>query len=103
MPHDGQDMMLKTNPILPDLLSLTQAALPAVDMVLERAKAAVRAVVEDQGRVSGALIEENQTAAHGLAWLATYAQSLHQMKDWAKRISSEDKFCEVEQLIQQIT
>ena len=42
MPHDGQDMMLKTNPVLADLLSFTAASLPAVDTVLTRAKDTVR-------------------------------------------------------------
>jgi (2S)-methylsuccinyl-CoA dehydrogenase len=102
MPHDGQDMTLKMDPILADLLQLTGASLPAVDDVLARAKSAVRAVVEDQGRVSGRLIEEHQTAAHGLAWLATYAQSLHQMQNWATRLHADGKFGEIEQLIHQI-
>ncbi|MDX8350305.1 acyl-CoA dehydrogenase family protein [Cognatiyoonia sp. IB215446] len=102
MPHDGQDMTLKTNPILADLLDLTAASLPAVDDVLARAKASVRALVEDDGRVSGKLIEDHQTAAHGLAWLATYAQSLHQMQEWAARLHAAGTFGEVEQLIHQI-
>ncbi len=102
MAHDGQDMTLKQNPILADLLSLTAAAIPPVEDVLARAKTAVRAIVEDGGRVSGKLIEENQTAAHGLAWLATYAQSLQQMQGWAERLQADGKFGEVEQLIHQI-
>ncbi len=103
MPHDGQDIELTTTPILPDLLSLTETALPAVDQVLTRAKATVRAMVEENGRVSGQLIEAHQTAAHGLAWLATYAQSLHQMQGWAGRLQDAGRFGEVEQLIHQIT
>ncbi len=103
MPHDGQDMELTTTPILPDLLSLTEAALPAVDQVLTRAKAIVRAMVEENGRVSGQLIEAHQTAAHGLAWLATYVQSLHQMQGWAGRLQDAGRFGEVEQLIHQVT
>ena len=99
MPRDTTDTM---SPILPDLLDLTRAALPAVDDVLSRAKAAVSAMTTVDGRPSGALIEENQTAAHGFAWLATYAQSLHQMQDWADRLTAQDRFGEVEQLIQQI-
>ncbi len=89
-------------PILTDLLGLTAAALPAVDDVLARAKAAVAAQVMSDGRVSGALIEAHQTAAHGLAWLGTYAESLRQMQGWAERLQSEGKFGEVEQLIHQI-
>jgi len=103
MAHDGQDMTLETDVILPDLLSLTRDALPAVDNVLAKSKDAVRAVVTDQDRVSNALIEANQTATHGLAWLATYAQALNQMQTWAEKLSADGKFGEVEQLIHQIT
>ena len=102
MPHDGQDMTQTSNPILADLLQLCDVALPAVDYVVTRAKAAVRETVTDGDRVSARLIEENQTAAHGLAWLATYAQSLQQMQNWATRLQADGKFGEVEQLIHQI-
>ena len=102
MPHDGQDMLMTKTPVLADLLALTRASLPAVDDVLARATDAVRATVTDGDRISGALIEEHQTAAHGLAWLATYAQSLHQMQGWAERLDADGKFGEVEQLIHQI-
>ena len=102
MAHDGQDMTLNQSPVLADLLALTAATLPAVDDILSRAKETVRATVSVGGRVSGALIEQNQTAAHGLAWLATYAQSLQQMQAWAERLQSDGKFGEVEQLIHQI-
>ncbi|MFU8823046.1 acyl-CoA dehydrogenase family protein [Yoonia sp.] len=102
MPHDGQDLHLTQSPILADLLQLTGAALPAVDKVLGSAKDAVRAKVTVDGRVSGPLIDMHQTAAHGLAWLATYAQSLTQMQGWAERLQADGKFGEVEQLIHQI-
>ncbi|MGJ8622894.1 MAG: acyl-CoA dehydrogenase family protein [Yoonia sp.] len=102
MPHDGQDMTLNQNPVLADLLALTAAALPAVDDIVARAKTSVRAMVTENDRVSGKLIEQNQTAAHGLAWLATYQQSLTQMQDWATRLQEQGKFGEVEQLIHQI-
>ena len=102
MPHDGQDLHLTSSPFLADLLDLTGAALPAVDTVLALAKDILRAKVSRDGRVSGALIDQHQTAAHGLAWLATYAQSLHQMQDWALRLQADGKFGEVEQLIHQI-
>jgi (2S)-methylsuccinyl-CoA dehydrogenase len=54
------------------------------------------------GRISGALLEANQTAAHGLAWLATYVESLRQMHAWAERLNGAGKFGEMEQLILQI-
>jgi (2S)-methylsuccinyl-CoA dehydrogenase len=69
--------------LLPDLLALTGAAVGPVDAVLEAATASVRALVSTDGRVSSRLVDENQTAAHGLAWLATYVESLRQMQGWA--------------------
>ncbi len=102
MPHDGQDLPMTQGPVLADLLTLTGATLPAVDDVLSRAKAAVAGLVSEDGRVSGQLIEAHQTAAHGFAWLATYAQALRQMQNWAMRLEEDGKFGEVEQLIHQI-
>ncbi|WIY27553.1 acyl-CoA dehydrogenase family protein [Parasedimentitalea psychrophila] len=91
-----------TPTLLSDLLALTNAALPPVDTVFQAARTAVAALVSENGRVSGRLIEQNQTAAHGLAWLATYQQSLVQMQKWAERLQDDGKFGEVEQLILQI-
>jgi len=102
MAHDGQDMALKASPALTDLLSLTKAALPAVADVVAKAKANVAALTTADGRISGGLIEEHQTAAHGFAWLATYDQSLQQMQAWAEKLQAEGKFGETEQLIHQI-
>ncbi len=103
MAHDGQDMtQMTTHAILPDLLTLTRQAVPAVEAVFEKARNSVREMVTSDGRVSGALIEANQTAAHGLAWLATYYQSLKQMQRWAEALDADGKFGEIEQLLHQI-
>ncbi|MEO0371388.1 MAG: acyl-CoA dehydrogenase family protein [Pseudomonadota bacterium] len=102
MAHDGQDMALNTPVLLENLLSLTEAAVAPVEGILATAKARLEDMVVEGGRVSGAKIEANQTAAHGLAWLATYVESLRQMQDWAKRLDADGKFGEVEQLIHQI-
>jgi (2S)-methylsuccinyl-CoA dehydrogenase len=91
-----------TDPILTELRSLTAQTLPAVDDILAIAKSTLRAMVTKDGRISGALLDANQTAAHGVAWLATYAQALHQMQAWADQLHSDDKFGEIEQLIHQI-
>ncbi|WP_171102804.1 acyl-CoA dehydrogenase family protein [Ruegeria sp. HKCCD7255] len=103
MPHDGQDVTTMTPAaVLPELLTLTRAALPAVQTVYDLARESVREMVVQDGRVSGGLIEANQTAAHGLAWLATYHQSLQQMQRWAEALDAEGKFAELEQLLHQI-
>ena len=102
MAHDGQDLTMDAQIIVEDLLKLTAEALPPVDGILDQAKASVRALVSVDGRVSNALVEANQTAAHGLAWLATYAQSLNQMHLWAEKLNADGVFGETEQLILQI-
>jgi (2S)-methylsuccinyl-CoA dehydrogenase len=90
------------SPILNDLLSLTKAALPPLEELLETATTTVRDLVTEGERVSGSLLEQNQTAAHGLAWVATYVESLRQMQGWAEQLQADGKFGEVEQLIHQI-
>lgn len=102
MAHDGHGLTSGAQVILDDLLELTGQALAPVDEILEKAKASVRDMVSVDGRVSNGLVEANQTAAHGLAWLATYAQSLNQMQLWAKKLSVDGQFGETEQLIHQI-
>ena len=98
MPRDVQGQTI----ILPDLLATTAAAVAPLRALLETAKDCVRALVVVDGRVSGAKVEAEQTASHGLAWLATYVESLAQMQVWAEKLTSEGKFGEVEQLIHQI-
>jgi len=88
--------------LLDDLLSLTRAAVTPVEQITELARTRLRAELSVDGRVSAALVEKNQTAAHGLAWLATYAQSLRQMQNWAEALDAQSKFGEVEALILQI-
>ncbi len=102
MAHDGQDVFTHQPVILNDLLALTRAAIAPVDAILETAKARLKDLLSENGRVSNALVEQHQTAAHGLAWLATYAQSLREMQKWAEALEADGKFGEVEQLIHQI-
>ena len=102
MAHDGQDLTMTQPILLPDLLTLTGAAIDPVAKVFETARAALRDRVTEGSRVSGALVEANQTATHGLAWLATYSEALRQMQKWAETLQSDGKFGEIEQLIHQI-
>ncbi|MFY0634395.1 MAG: acyl-CoA/acyl-ACP dehydrogenase [Vannielia sp.] len=101
MPHDGQDMTAQSA-LLPDLLNLTGAAIAPAKAILEKAQSHLKGALEKDGRISGAAIEANQTAAHGLAWLATYVQALEQMQKWAERLTADGKFGEVESLLHQI-
>ncbi|MDP3960780.1 MAG: acyl-CoA dehydrogenase family protein [Pseudorhodobacter sp.] len=89
-------------PVLPDLLAMTAAALPEVEALLDAARAALRDRVMQGGKVQAAALEAHQSAAHALAWLATYAQSLRQMRAWAGRLAAAGKFGEMEALLLQI-
>ncbi len=100
MAHDGAEM--PNSVILPDLLSLTEAALPPVEALLAEAQSTLRAAVDAGGRVSGAALEARQFEAHALSWLATYVESLRQLRGWAGRIAEAGGFGEMEQLILQI-
>ncbi|MGB0439975.1 MAG: acyl-CoA dehydrogenase family protein [Paracoccaceae bacterium] len=83
-------------------MALTGASVAPAQAVLAAAKQAVAARVTDNDRISNKLIEAEQTASHGLAWVATYVEALRQMQAWADRLNAEGKFGELEQLIQQI-
>ena len=101
MAHDGQDLDMKPI-VLPELLKLTGAAIAPLEALFETARTSVRDMVTDGDRVSGALVEANQCAAHGLSWLATYVYSLRQMQRWAEALEAEGNFSEMEALIHQI-
>ncbi|MEO0678120.1 MAG: acyl-CoA dehydrogenase family protein [Pseudomonadota bacterium] len=100
MAHDGQ-LQIETA-LIPGLLQLTGESVAPAEALLETAKARVAAMVSENGRVSGALVDAHQTAAHGFAWLATYVESLRQMQAWAEKLDAEGTFGETEQLIHQI-
>jgi (2S)-methylsuccinyl-CoA dehydrogenase len=100
MAHDGQT--LTPSPLLADLTTLTATALPQVEALFDAGRESLRARVTVAGKVSSAAMEEHQFAAHTLAWLATYTESLRQMQAWALRLAADGIFAEVESLILQI-
>ena len=100
MAHDGQS--ISASPQIAGLMGLTEAALPEVEALFTAAREALRARVTIGGKVSAAALEEHQFAAHTLAWLATYTESLRQLQAWGKRLQGDGKFGAMEQLILQI-
>lgn len=86
----------------PELLSRLDAAADAAMQLRERAKDGVAAKVAPGGKIDGPALEAEQHAAHGLAWLATYAEAVRQLADYAKRIAGEGRFGEMEALLSQI-
>ncbi|MFP6728665.1 MAG: acyl-CoA dehydrogenase family protein [Alphaproteobacteria bacterium] len=76
-------------------------ALAAAEALLDAARQAVAADVVSDGRVQGALLDEHQFAAHGLAWYATYVAALRQMLGWAERLEATGARGELEELMLQ--
>tara|TARA_B100002003_G_scaffold248960_1_gene284033 strand:- start:27 stop:1715 length:1689 start_codon:yes stop_codon:yes gene_type:complete len=89
-------------PILADLATLCASAMPAVEEIEMAARRALRERVTVDGKVSGALMDREQHAAHALSWIATYTESLRQMHAWSVRLAEAGKFGEIEKLILQI-
>jgi (2S)-methylsuccinyl-CoA dehydrogenase len=75
-------------------LERCQEAVAAADRLLHLARAGVRKTVDAAGSLDAA-----QASAHGLAWLATYVESLRQMLGWAKRLDAAGRLGEMEKLI----
>ena len=101
MPHDGQDTPRAT-PLMDGLMEQVAALLAPLDALQAAATDSVRTMVSDGGKVSAALIDQNQRAAHGLAWLATYVESIRQMHAWATRLTEAGTYGEMEALLLQI-
>ncbi len=88
-------------PLIDGLVEMAARALPAAEQLYAETRQSVGQLVIKDGRVSGALVEQNQTAVHGLSWVATYVEGLRQMLAWAERLSEEDRLGELEQLMVQ--
>ena len=90
------------DPMVENLLSLCKNAVSDAEILLETARVRLFEKVGTDGRISGAALQVEQFAAHGLSWLATYVESLRQMADWAERLDADGRFGEMERLILQI-
>jgi (2S)-methylsuccinyl-CoA dehydrogenase len=83
------------------LLGTARAGLDAADRVVNAARARAAVRFAPDGKIDGAALEEGQFAAHGLAWLATYVETLRQTLGWAERLEAESRFNALEQAILQ--
>ncbi len=85
-----------------DLPGLCREATEALAALLADATAALRARVMTNGRISGNLLDREQRAAHGLAWLATYVEALRQLGLYAARMADAGELGEVEEVLVRI-
>ncbi|MEL7216664.1 MAG: acyl-CoA dehydrogenase, partial [Pseudomonadota bacterium] len=93
---------LPESPVLNDSIALAEGAAAAAQSYATAAADALAVKVSAGDRISGKALEADQYAAHGLAWIATYAETLTQTAVWAKALDSEGQFGEMEALLMQI-
>ncbi len=97
------DMSHATSSLLaPDLLRLCDEAAENAERLVRRAVVAVRGKVSAGETLSSELMEREQHACHGLAWLATYCEGIKQMASYARRLNEAHRFGEIEALLTQI-
>ena len=81
------------------LIALARRATDAVEALLADATAAVRGRVTVDHQVVDALLDREQRATHGLAWLATYVESVRQLAAYAERMHAGGTLGEIEELL----
>ena len=82
-----------------EVLTQLDSALAAAEGYAAAAKAAVRPLVSKDGKIDRVAIDREQHVVHGLAWVTTYAETLREVRDWARALSEVGKFGETEQLL----
>ena len=87
--------------VIEHLLGHCDVAVAAAEHLADNAKEVMRGKVAPTGQIDGDLLEEEQFAAHGYAWIATYVEALRQMRAWAGRLNDTGLFGEQEALILQ--
>ncbi|MEI8395805.1 MAG: acyl-CoA dehydrogenase family protein [Rhodospirillaceae bacterium] len=89
--------------VLSNLLPTCAEAVAAVGELVEAARQSVLARVSGtNGKIDSGLLDTNQLAVHGFAWLNTYAEGLRQMYGWAADLCEAGRFSELEQLMLQL-
>jgi (2S)-methylsuccinyl-CoA dehydrogenase len=88
--------------VLDDLIGACRGALEAAHRYRDAARQTVKDLVAPEGRVDAGLLEREQTAAHGYAWLATYVAALEETLAWAERLQTDGELREMESLILQV-
>jgi (2S)-methylsuccinyl-CoA dehydrogenase len=85
-----------------EFFALGRKATHAIEALYQKAVATLRGKVVANGKLSNALIEKEQHAAHGLAWFSTYVESVREMLAYAERVNGEGRYGETEDLLTRI-
>ncbi|MGB8630792.1 MAG: acyl-CoA dehydrogenase family protein [Xanthobacteraceae bacterium] len=85
-----------------EVIAMLGDAVAAADALLDDARRAVADRVMVDGRTVSRLLDSEQRATHGLAWLATYVEALRQLADTGQRLANSGSFSETEELLLRI-
>ncbi|MDZ4692508.1 acyl-CoA dehydrogenase family protein [Terricaulis sp.] len=81
------------------VLTQLETAAGVAERYAEAVKAAVRPLVTVGGKLDRVALDREQHLVHGLAWVATYAETLRQVRAWAGALSESGAFGETEQAL----
>jgi (2S)-methylsuccinyl-CoA dehydrogenase len=85
-----------------NLPARAREAVMAVEALLADATNSVRERVMVEGSIMPRLLDREQRATHGLAWLATYVEALRQLAGYGERMQAAGRLGEIEALIVRI-
>ena len=85
--------------LIDDVLTLCAEAQQTVEHVFNSARQTILKKISIKGKISSDILNSEQFAAHGLAWLAIYVEGLKQILAWATRLESSGELDELEILI----
>jgi (2S)-methylsuccinyl-CoA dehydrogenase len=86
----------------PTIIVALGDAVGAVEALFTDARRAVADRVTIEGRPVARVLDREQRATHGLAWLATYVEAIRQLSAYAQRLSENGAFGETEELLVRI-
>lgn len=87
------------DPILENLFDTCSEAITATNKILTTARQALMARISKDGNIDTELLEREQFATHGFAWLNTYVEGLRHMLAWGQRLDSRNALTELELLM----
>jgi (2S)-methylsuccinyl-CoA dehydrogenase len=85
-----------------ELITTLRQGVAAVEALFADARRAVAGRVTVDGRLAPRMLDREQRAAHGLAWLATYVEAIRQLAAYAQRLMETDSLGELEELLVRI-
>ena len=85
-----------------ELVTPLREAVAAVEALFADARRAVANRVTIEGRPVARILDREQRATHGLAWLATYVEAIRQLAAYSQRLAAAGNFGEIEELLVRI-